>query len=92
MKTDCAGSIRPKIHGTAPAKSVLLKSLYIVPIYILGRRERAFNVVFEIFEVANDWLLNHVHHKSLERAKKSAVPKPNPFGTPNYTLASQVDV
>jgi hypothetical protein len=34
-----------------------------------------FNVVFEIFEVANDWLLHHVHKsmlKKMERAEKAA--------------------
>ncbi len=32
-----------------------------------------FNVVFEVFEVANDWLLHHVHQsirKSIERREK----------------------
>jgi hypothetical protein len=36
-----------------------------------------FNVVFEIFEVANDWLLHHVHKsmlKKIERAKRPPEP------------------
>jgi len=33
-----------------------------------------FNVVFEIFEVANDWLLYHVHKSILEKMERAERP------------------
>lgn len=30
-----------------------------------------FNIVFEIFEVANDWLLHHVHKSMLKRMERA---------------------